>query len=191
MQWPQWRLVLAGALAAALALAMAGSFRVPAGAVVEQVPLVSPVEPMRAVNLARLPVHDWLPGHRGIDLAAQVDQAVVAPGDGVVVFAGDVVDRPVVTIRHGDGALSSVEPVAPRVDAGDPVRAGQQIGSVSAHRGHCDARTCVHWGVRRDGRYVDPLDVLEGYGPVVLLPRQRAAQLRRTRRSSPATLAAS
>jgi len=28
----------------------------------------------------------------------------------------------------------------------------------------------VHWGLRLDGVYVDPLDYLEGFGPVRLLP---------------------
>ncbi len=34
------------------------------------------------------PEQNWLPGHRGVDLASRAGQTVLAAGDGIVVFAG-------------------------------------------------------------------------------------------------------
>ena len=48
--------------------------------------------------------------------------------------------------------------------------AGTAVGTVGRDPGHCAPRTCVHWGVRAGDTYVDPLDLLAGFGPVVLLP---------------------
>lgn len=112
----------------------------------------------------------WLPGHRGVDLGAVPGTPVRAPADGVVSFAGIVVDRPVVSLRHpswgGREVLSSFEPVTPAVGVGQRVRAGQLIGW-RASGGHCGSR-CVHWGVRVGGAYVDPLAMMAA--SVRLLP---------------------
>ena len=59
------------------------------------------------------PATRYAAGHRGIDLAATVDEPVVATAAGVVSFAGMVVDRPVVSIVHPGGYVSTVEPVSP------------------------------------------------------------------------------
>jgi murein DD-endopeptidase MepM/ murein hydrolase activator NlpD len=107
-------------------------------------------------------------GHRGIDVAAQPGTAVRAPADGVVSFAGVVVDRPVLSIQHSDGLLSSIEPVTAQVAEGDRVSAGQVVGVV-ATGAHCSDR-CVHFGVRRHGQYISPLLFLGGLSPAVLLP---------------------
>jgi murein DD-endopeptidase MepM/ murein hydrolase activator NlpD len=129
-----------------------------------------PVEPFRVAALASLPHQDWLPGHRGIDLAAAVGHTVTAPAAGEVTYVGFVVDRPVVSIRHSGGFVSSFEPVDASVGVGEVVDAGETVGTVASVRGHCAPATCVHWGLRRDGRYVDPLDYVRGFGPVRLLP---------------------
>lgn len=139
-------------------------------------PYVAPVSPMRVETLAHLPAQPWLPGHRGLDLHAEPGQTVVASTPGVVSFAGVVVDRPVLTIRHDDGALSTVEPVDTALEPGTRVSAGEAIGTVSDTPGHCEPAVCVHWGIRVAGIYIDPLDVLAGYGPVVLLPRSAASR---------------
>jgi murein DD-endopeptidase MepM/ murein hydrolase activator NlpD len=88
----------------------------------------------------------------------------------VVTFVGTVVDRGVVTIDHGGGLVSSIEPIAATVAVGDDVDVGDPLGVVSGEPGHCFPRTCMHWGVRFQGEYVNPLDVLVGYGSIVLLP---------------------
>lgn len=118
---------------------------------------------------AELPSSPWLPGHRGIDLRAAVGQVVFSPGDGVVTFAGVVVDRPVVTVTLADGRRSSVEPVDPSVEPGSAVSRGQAVGVLADAPSHCRPAACVHWGVRDGDSYLDPLDLLVGFGPVRLL----------------------
>ncbi len=129
-----------------------------------------PLEPFTVSRLASLPEQNWLSGHRGIDIATSVGDTVTAPAAGTVAFAGFVVNRPVVSIRHAGGFVTSLEPVDATVDVGDTVHAGDALGTVSAVPGHCAPATCVHWGLRLNGRYVDPLDFVRGFGPVRLLP---------------------
>jgi murein DD-endopeptidase MepM/ murein hydrolase activator NlpD len=106
-------------------------------------------------------------GHRGIDIAAPVGSPVLAPSDGVVSFAGFVVDRPVLSVRHPGGLVSSYEPVATALVEGASIHRGEVIGVVVA--GHC-AAACLHFGVRLDGEYVSPLNYLGGIPRSVLLP---------------------
>lgn len=134
-----------------------------------------PVEPFVVSNLASLPAQDWLPGHRGIDLATHVGRTVTTPAAGEVTFTGVVVNRPVVSVRHAGGLVSSLEPVDATVEVGDLVNTGDSLGTVSRAAGHCAPDTCVHWGLRHDGQYVDPLDYLRGFGPVQLLPLEEWA----------------
>jgi len=78
----------------------------------------------------------------------------------------------VLSLRHADGVLSSVEPVTSELRAGDVVERGQPVGVVRA--GHCaDGPSCVHLGARVDGAYVSPLLFLGGGVPSVLLPTRR------------------
>ncbi|WP_432957351.1 murein hydrolase activator EnvC family protein [Micromonospora haikouensis] len=115
------------------------------------------------------PPQPWLPGHRGVDLSAEPGAVVRAAGPGVVLFAGQVAGRPVITVGHSAGLRTTYEPVAPGVRAGDPVAAGAPLGRL--HPGHvgCTDRACLHWGLRRGEEYLDPTALL-GLGPVRLLP---------------------
>ena len=64
-----------------------------------------PVGPPHAiVRPYAAPATVYGPGHRGVDLAAGAGAVVGAPADGVVHFAGFVVDRPLLSIEHGDRA---------------------------------------------------------------------------------------
>ena len=112
------------------------------------------------------PATPYAPGHRGIDVRAP-GGTVFAPAAGVVHFVGVVVDRPVLSIRHPGGLISSYEPVESPLAAGATVRRGDVIGSVVP--GHC-ASPCLHFGVRLDGEYVNPLLLLGGLPYSVLLP---------------------
>lgn len=115
------------------------------------------------------PDKPWMSGHRGVDLGPAPDGGrVTSPADGVVTFAGVVVDRPVLTIDHGDGLRSSFEPLTSGLKPGDAVRKGQALGAVEP--GHCGSVTCLHWGVRRGEDYVNPLDFVQDMRPSVLLP---------------------
>jgi len=135
------------------------------------VPWTWPVHPPHDVVRPYLaPATAYSSGHRGIDIAAP-DGTVIAPTDGVVHFAGVVVDRPVLSIRHPGGLITSYEPVETTLSAGDVVERGDVIGTVLP--GHC-ASPCLHFGVRRDGEYVSPLLYLGGIPRAVLLPTRRA-----------------
>jgi murein DD-endopeptidase MepM/ murein hydrolase activator NlpD len=115
------------------------------------------------------PDKPWLSGHRGVDLGpAPDDGKVTAPSDGVVTFAGVVVDRPVLTIDHGEGLKSSFEPVASDLKPGDAVRKGQVVGTLEP--GHCRGAACLHWGVRHGEDYLNPLGFVVDLRPSILLP---------------------
>jgi len=121
------------------------------------------------VGVFRAPPTQWSAGHRGVDLAAAVGQPVLSAGEGRVTFSGMVAGRGVVVVQHPGGLRTSYEPVDDRVLTGTLVQAGSPLGVVSAVPGHCAPATCLHWGLRRDQTYLDPL-VLLGLGPPVLLP---------------------
>ncbi len=129
-----------------------------------------PVDPPHVVTRPfEAPATAYGPGHRGIDIAAEPGAAVRAPADGTVSFAGVVVDRPVVSIRHADGLVSSVEPVVPCVSAGDTVVAGQVVGALAGEPRH-EPDGGLHLGARLHGEYVDPALLLAALRHAVLLP---------------------
>ncbi len=163
-------LLAAGSSAGATSARSQGTAVVPAASVTIPSPgLVAPV--LNGIDVIRpfiRPEHDWSAGHRGVDLAADGGAPVVSAVDGVVTFAGTVVDRGVVTVQDSRGVRSTVEPVSPLVRTGEPVRRGQTIAT--AIDGHCADRSCVHWGIRVGTTYVDPLDLLHPPVRIVLLP---------------------
>jgi murein DD-endopeptidase MepM/ murein hydrolase activator NlpD len=124
--------------------------------------------PWRVTRAFEAPATRFSAGHRGIDLAANPGDPVLAPTDGVVSFVGRVVDREVVSLAHAGDLLSSFEPVESSLVAGQEVRKGEPIGILGAG-GHCDG-ACLHFGVRLHGEYVSPLLYLGGLPRAVLLP---------------------
>lgn len=115
------------------------------------------------------PDQPWLPGHRGVDLAASVGQIVLAPADGRVTWTGVIAGRPVVVVSHEGGLRSTFEPVVAKGPAGSAVTRGEPVGVMAETAGHCAPRTCLHWGVLRGETYLDPLSLV-GRAKVVLLP---------------------
>ena len=136
------------------------------------------------------PPQTWKRGHRGVDLSARAGGPVrvVSPADGVVSFAGTVVDRGVLSIDHGHGRISSFEPVSTDLSRGEHVTRGQVVAALDTSparrpadgpvREHC-GRPCLHWGVREDGEYVDPLSFVTDRRPSVLLPLGDGLRTRR------------
>jgi len=116
------------------------------------------------------PDSPWGAGHRGVDLAAQPGQSVLAADAGVVVFAGPVAGRGVMSVDHDGGLRTTYEPVTPGVAAGDQVYRGQVLGTVSAGHPGCPVAACLHWGVRRGDEYVDPLSLTGEIGEFRLKP---------------------
>ncbi|MET8045357.1 M23 family metallopeptidase [Micromonospora sp. NPDC005215] len=125
--------------------------------------------PPRPVRRFDPPPRPWLPGHRGVDLAAPAGAVVRSAGSGTVLFAGLVAGRPVITVAHADGLRTTHEPVQPAVRPGQPVAAGTPLGELLPGHPGCPAEACLHWGLRRGQEYLDPLALL-GLGPVRLLP---------------------
>lgn len=125
--------------------------------------LAWPLRPQPGViRVFDAPSPNWQRGHRGVDLAGTPGQPVYAAAEGTVVFAGRLVDRPVVSIAHPGGLRTSYEPVRASVRVGQRVEAGTALGVLEP--GHPGCGTCLHWGAmwgaasRAD--YVDPLGLV-------------------------------
>src|SRR6478735_9817392 len=116
------------------------------------------------------PTNRFGAGHRGVDLAAPEGSAVVAAGAGVVVFAGLLAGRGVVSIEHQGGLRTTYEPVTATVPAGTRVTAGGVIGALEGGHPGCAPASCLHWGARLPDRvYLDPMSLLQPWR-VRLLP---------------------
>ncbi|WYY09697.1 M23 family metallopeptidase [Gordonia hydrophobica] len=124
-----------------------------------------PLQPRPAVTRPfDPPAKRWLPGHRGVDLGAHTEAAVLAARAGTVTFAGPVAGRPVVSVLHSDGVTTTYEPVTPRVRRGEHVVTGQVIGYLDTGHDGCTASACLHWGAKlgsgRTATYLNPLGLL-------------------------------
>ncbi len=99
-------------------------------------------------------------GHRGIDIAAPIGTPVRAAATGIVSFAGSVGGNLFVTVDHGAGLLSTYGWLSARsVSKDQVVRQGEVIASSGL--GDRDVPpTHLHFGVRLNGMYVDPLEYL-------------------------------
>jgi murein DD-endopeptidase MepM/ murein hydrolase activator NlpD len=128
-----------------------------------------PVEPHSVVRRFDPPPRPWLAGHRGVDLASTAGAEVRAAGTGTVVFAAAVAGRGVVSIAHPGGFRTTYEPVTAMVRVGAHVIQGDLIGRLDTGHPGCPVAACLHWGLRRDDVYLDPLALL-GLGRVRLLP---------------------
>jgi murein DD-endopeptidase MepM/ murein hydrolase activator NlpD len=135
-----------------------------------------PLAPAPTVSRAfQPPSEPYGPGHRGVDLIGTEGQPVLAAGDGEVVYAGPLADRGVVSIDHPNGLRTSYEPVRASVRAGQLVRRGEPVGTLAPGHLGCRAEACLHWGLRHDGRYLDPL-LLVRRAHVRLLPWPSGAE---------------
>ncbi len=156
-------------LAVLLALLLASA--VPAPAAAADPDGVWPLRPRPAVATGfDPPASPWGAGHRGVDLVGSPGQVVRAALHGTVSYAAGLAGRGVVVVSHGT-TRTTYEPVQAEVSVGDPVGAGDRLGSLQAAPSHCVPRTCLHWGWidSSTGDYLDPLRLV-GVGPVRLLP---------------------
>lgn len=132
------------------------------------------------------PSGPYAAGHRGVDLAGSIGQAVHAAMPGKVAFAGAIAGKPVVTISHG-ATRTTYEPVDSDLAKGDPVAAGDRIGTLGVVFSHCFPRACLHWGWLRGEEYLDPLDIVPAGGRVRLLPLWRDEPAAQPFRDTPDT----
>ena len=106
---------------------------------------------------------DWRT-HDGVDIAAELGTPVCAASAGTVldVREDDLMGTTVV-ISH-DGGYESIYAnlqAAPTVETGDYVTAGQVIGSVGRTAlSEAAQPSHLHFGVTKDGEYVDPAEFL-------------------------------
>ncbi|MEW9555237.1 peptidoglycan DD-metalloendopeptidase family protein [Nonomuraea sp. NPDC050783] len=115
------------------------------------------------------PPEPWLAGHRGIDLAASPSARVLAAGPGTIRFAGPVGGKGVVAIDHANGLRTTYLPVTASVKRGQLITSGAEVGLLQPIGHHHCQESCLHWGLIRDSRYVNPL-LLLGQAPIRLLP---------------------
>ncbi len=114
----------------------------------------------------RPPPEPWLPGNRGLTFATGPAEPVRAVRPGLVGFAGRIAQQWYVTVVDADSTdttysfLSSVT-----VTTGDRVVVGEVVGLTG--------RVPFQLGLRDDGRYVDPTDLVTracGWDHAVLVP---------------------
>ncbi|WP_019192997.1 M23 family metallopeptidase [Corynebacterium timonense] len=111
----------------------------------------------RVTRSAQIPEKNWLPGHRGVDLALSPGEPVRAAGAGTVAYVGVVVGVPTVSIDHPEGIRTTYQPVHARVRVGDTVDEGQVIGTLAASHAH----EGLHWGaLTGPDTYINPLSLL-------------------------------
>lgn len=107
------------------------------------------------------PEHPYGPGHRGVDIAAEPGEPVVAALPGVVHFSGLVAGAGWVSIDHGAGLRTTYGVLDPRsVRAGQRVEAGDPLGRLAG--AHLD------WGALLHGEYIDPLTLFGRWEPYLL-----------------------
>jgi murein DD-endopeptidase MepM/ murein hydrolase activator NlpD len=103
--------------------------------------------------------------HTGLDFCGAVGNAIFAPAEGVVVFAGPLTVRGNATlINHGWGVYSGyMHQSEILVQVGDVVKPGQQIGMVG-NTGRVNGPH-LHWEIWVGGVQVDPLNWLQRVYP--------------------------
>lgn len=105
------------------------------------------------------PQHNWLKGHRGVDLDIPINSAVRAANSGIIAFAGKVAGKPVISIDHPDGLRTTYQPVTTALNTGDLVERGEIIGVLAPS---VDGFPGLHWGVLQGkDNYLNPLSLLE------------------------------
>ncbi|MCA1778649.1 MAG: peptidoglycan DD-metalloendopeptidase family protein [Xanthomonadaceae bacterium] len=97
---------------------------------------------------------------KGLLIAGQSGQAVLAAASGSVVYSGNglIGYGELIIVKHSDRMLSAYAYNRERlVGEGDRVDAGQQIARLGQDE---RSRNVLHFEIRRDGKPVDPADYL-------------------------------
>jgi hypothetical protein len=126
-------------------------------------PLIPPVDAAIERRFEE-PATRFGPGHRGIDYAVPPGAPVRAAAAGTVAFAGRVADTTAVTLTHAGGLATTYTSLGDVLVAeGDSVDEGRWLGT--AGTSHPGGRPGLHFGVRLNDAYVDPLDYLGALDP--------------------------
>ncbi|MEI8232041.1 MAG: M23 family metallopeptidase [Actinomycetes bacterium] len=139
-------------------------------------PIVLPIVgaiPEEVINQFEGPLKPYGPGHRGIDLPAEIGTWVIAPATGVITFSGEVGYRNSITIKFGSSRSASIEPVCSDLPEGTFVSLAEPIGKVCLpdqnYQWHCEI-SCIHFGTRTEAGYFSPLALIGGLPSSRLVP---------------------
>lgn len=107
---------------------------------------------------------DWRT-HDGVDLAAEPGTPVCAASSGTVTDVRDDDLMGTTVILSHDGGYDTIYAnlqAVPTVEVGEYVTAGQTIGSVGKTAlGESAMPSHLHFGVTKDGEYIDPIEYLK------------------------------
>lgn len=101
--------------------------------------------------------------HDAVDLKGEKGAKVFAIGDGTVVSASnDTLWGGMVQIQHPDGYTSTYSGlvIGEKIKAGAEVRSGDQLGTLGDIPAEISAEPHLHLAVSKDGKAVDPNEVL-------------------------------
>jgi murein DD-endopeptidase MepM/ murein hydrolase activator NlpD len=159
-------------LAAFLVLAL--TWQLPAPSLGNTPQLTSPVVGSSLINSYRQSETEYSSGHRGVDYEVKLGQGVFAPAVGKVHFVGKVVDRQLISLAHQGELFSAFEPVCSTLKPGQEVKQGDLIGEVceadEGYQQHCYQMFCLHFSIRKNGKYLSPLWFTGELAPSRLLP---------------------
>lgn len=94
-------------------------------------------------------------GHRGIDLLAAENSAVIASEDGYISHSGFIYNRWTISVTH-NSFRTTYEPVKPIVKLGQKVKQGEVIGFLQTEGSHCFPKSCLHFGLKEGSTYFNP-----------------------------------
>jgi murein DD-endopeptidase MepM/ murein hydrolase activator NlpD len=151
----------------------------PAAARAASVPSGAKKPKSRKRQLALRVRHDAL--HIGIDYVAPVGTPVVAVAEGSVLFAGPFRGYGnLIIIQHSGGYTTHyghLSAYAPNLTVGSRVQRGQMLGKVGSTG--LSTGPHLHFEIRHDGSYIDPLDLAQPYSLWSLRPADYGALARR------------
>lgn len=104
--------------------------------------------------------------HRGIDIAANVGDPVLAAQEGIVYWVGKTPrGEPCISVDHPDGLTTTYLPVEASVHEGQSISAGEKLGVLTADGDISSETPHLHLGLfttatRHNKRYLDPADYL-------------------------------
>jgi len=151
----------------------------PAAARAASVPSGAKKPKSRKKQLAQRIRHDAL--HIGIDYVAPVGTPVVAVAEGSVLFAGPFSGYGnLIIIQHSGGYTTHyghLSAYAPNLTVGSHVHRGQMLGKVGSTG--LSTGPHLHFEIRHEGSYIDPLDLAQPYSLWSLRPADYGSLARR------------
>lgn len=150
-----------------------GAYFRPDGSSIERAFLAAPLEfsriTSRFTNARRHPILNVTRPHPGIDYAAPYGTPIFAVADGVVEFRSRAgASGNLIRVRHSGGYTSHyahLSNFARGLNVGDKVRQKQIIGYVGSTGLSTGPHVCFR--VKKNGQYVDPMQIAKPAGPAI------------------------